>query len=270
MTIPAASPLVLRWFARYSRGYLARHFHGVRLSRGGAVPKAEGAGPLVIYCNHPSWWDPLVGLLLALELLPEHRHFAPIEAAQLERYRLFGKLGFFGVEQGTLAGARRFLETAGTILAQDDAVLWMTPQGRFGDPRERPPRLEAGLGHLARRGRGRFVPLALEYPFWEERLPEALARFGDPLEAAEVEGWPAAEVTEVLAARLGAVQDRLAAEAQARDRAAFDLVLAGRAGVGGIYDRFRAAAARLRGERFRREHGEPDAGSLPSAAGRRS
>ena len=33
MSPPAVSPLLLRLFARYSRGYLARHFHGVRLSR---------------------------------------------------------------------------------------------------------------------------------------------------------------------------------------------------------------------------------------------
>jgi hypothetical protein len=33
---------------------------------------------------------------------------------------------------------------------------------------------------VANRG-GIVVTLALEYPFWEERLPEALARFGEPI-----------------------------------------------------------------------------------------
>lgn len=258
MSAPTVSPWLLRGFARYSRRYLARHFHGVRLARGGAAPDETWDGPLVIYCNHSSWWDPLVGLLLALELLPARRHFAPIEAAQLERYRFFARLGFFGVEAGTLTGARAFLETAGAILERTDSVLWITPQGRFGDPRERPPRLQAGLAHLARRGNACLLPLALEYPFWDERLPEALARFGQPLDAAAVSGRPASEITRILAARLGRAQDRLAADAQTRDRAAFDLLLSGRSGVGGVYDRLRAAAARLRGERFQREHGAPD------------
>ena len=46
-------------------------------------------------------------------------------------------------------------------------------------PATRPVRLRPGLAHLARRVPGAtIVPLALEYPFWDERTPEALCRFG--------------------------------------------------------------------------------------------
>ena len=69
-------------------------------------------------------------------------------------------------------------------LERPDAALGITPEGRFSDPRERPVRLEPGLAHLARRlDRGVFLPLALEYPFWQERTPEALACFGAPVSA---------------------------------------------------------------------------------------
>jgi hypothetical protein len=49
--------------------------------------------------------------------------------------------------------------------------------------------------------------------------------------------------------------DRLAQSAIARDSSAFDLLLAGNAGIGGVYDAWRKLTSRLRGETFRREHG---------------
>ena len=54
----------VRGFTRYVRRYLRRHFHAVRLVRAGR-PEAPAEGPLVIVLNHPSWWDPLVGAVLA-------------------------------------------------------------------------------------------------------------------------------------------------------------------------------------------------------------
>lgn len=251
------SRLFLHAFARYARGYLGKSFHSIRMLRSGPAP-VVGEAPLVVYCNHPAWWDPLVGLHLAMTCWPERTHYAPIDSEQLERYGFFSKLGFFGVERGTRAGARRFLETAAAILGAPGSALWITPQGRFGDPRERPPRLEPGIGHLARRGDGLFVPLALEYPFWEEKLPEALVAFGEPIDAVELSGWRGGDATAALAERLGETQDRLAAAAVARDPAAFSVLLAGRSGMGGVYERFKRLVSRLGGKRFRRAHGSAE------------
>jgi hypothetical protein len=122
-----------------------------------------------------------------------------------------------------------------------------------------------------------FVPLALEVPFWEERNPEALAMFGEPLVLGDavldgavpggavlggaMPGGAASgasiedEIAGELTVRLAAVQDRLAAAALGRDPDAFRLLVRGRAGVGGVYDRWRAVAARWRGTPFRPEHG---------------
>ena len=266
--LPEISPRLLALFHRYTRWYLSRHLHALRLSRAGRPPRellsAQGGAasegePLVVYLNHPSWWDPLVGLLLSVELFGGYRSYAPIEASAVERYGFFRRLGFFGVERGTRAGARRFLGTALALLERPGAALWITPEGRFRDPRERPVELEPGLAHLARHlarrmDRGVFLPLALEYPFWEESAPEALARFGEPVSAADLTGR-LSEITAELAVRLEAAQDALALEARERRPEAFERLLAGRAGVGGVYDLWRSLKARLRGERFEREHG---------------
>lgn len=179
---PAVSPLLVAMFGRYCEGYLGRHFHAVRLSKTQRPDPAALAGrPLIVYFNHPSW-DPLICLQLAAQLFPDRAHYGPIDAGALTRYRFFEKLGFFGVEPGTSRGARRFLEASLDILARPRTALWIAAEGRFTDPRERPVRLRSGISHLAARVREAvLLPLALEYPFWEERTPEALARFGEEI-----------------------------------------------------------------------------------------
>lgn len=255
-SLPQVSSWWVRMAARYAERYAARGLHAVRQSRAGGTPDL-GTAPAVIYLNHPSWWDPLALLIVARRHWPDRRHFAPIDAAALGRYRILESLGFFGIERGTVAGARRFAETTRGILAKPRTVLWLTPQGRFADPRERPARLEPGLAWLARRAAPHvsFVPLALEYPFWEERTAECLLRFGPVLERAQIATFDTAERGRQLAAELEATQDRLAAESQERRAGDFETLVQGAAGVGGVYDAWRRFKAHLRGERFRPEHG---------------
>lgn len=251
------SPLLVGLFARYARRYLARHFHALRLSRSGPMPE-PGDGPLVIYCNHPSWWDPMTGFCLAVRLFPGRHHYAPMDAQALARYRFLARVGFFGIGTGA-AGARDFLDAAARLFQDPRATLWITPQGQFTDPRQRPVRLKPGLGHLARRlERGMFVPLTLEYPFWEERFAEALARFGEPVDVSALKPHRPGAITALLAARLEAAQDALAGEAQRRRREDFEILVRGNAGVGGVYDLWRRLRARARGERFRPEHSAAD------------
>ena len=179
-SIPRRSDVLYRWFTWWVRGYLQKHFHAVRLSLPGR-PDVPPDLPLIVALNHPSWWDPIVGAILA-GLFPERDHYAPMDAEALARYSLFDKLGFYGVERGTWRGASDFLRTTEAILSRPRSAVWITVQGRFADPRIRPPRLQPGIGHIARcLSQGTVVTLALEYPFWEERLPEALARFGEPI-----------------------------------------------------------------------------------------
>lgn len=251
--LPRISPWLLRWFGWYSEGYLRKHFHALRLSVAGPSPGAL-AQPLVLFCNHAAWWDPLVCVVLWRKLLPGRAAYAPIEARMLERYRMFRRLGFFGVEPGTARGAAHFLRTAQAILATPGACLWITPQGRFADVRERPPRLQSGLAHLARRApQAAYVPVAIEYAFWEERQPEVLVRFGAPVPGLATAGAEA--IADRLEAALQAEQEALARDAIQRDPAAFRTLLAGRGGVNSIYDTWRRLRAGLRGESFNPEHG---------------
>jgi 1-acyl-sn-glycerol-3-phosphate acyltransferase len=256
---PRVSRWLVRWFTWYARRYLRRSFHAVRLAREAGAPDLPRR-PTLVCLNHPAWWDPLVCVVLARHLFPERTHFAPMDAAALRRYRFFGKLGFFPLETGGLRGARSFLRTGLAVLSDPDAVLWLTPQGRFADVRERPVALKGGVGRLLSRAPSCTVlPLAVEYVFWNERLPEALVRCGPALRLDPPRPRTPAAYTDLLARRLEETLDALAADAARRDPAAFTTLLRGRVGVGGVYDLWRRLAAWARGRRWQGAHEEIDA-----------
>ncbi len=254
--LPAVSRPLLAWFRWYARRYVGKHFHSVRLSLGGSAPAGDPA-PLVIYLNHASWWDPMVVILAGQRFFKDRTAFGPIDAAALNKYKFFARLGFFPVEQGTRRGAAQFLRSATAVLRDPDHLLWMTPQGEFVDPRERPVRFRSGLGHLPGLAKRMVVqPLAIEYAFWNERLPEVLLRFGEPISVypGEARLRSSNEWLEIFEAKLQQTQDALADESRRRDPGAFEDLLKGGAGVGGVYDLWRRLRAGLRGESFNPEH----------------
>jgi 1-acyl-sn-glycerol-3-phosphate acyltransferase len=257
-SLPAVSPWLLRLFTRYARRYVQQSFHAVRLLRAGQPPQLQER-PMVVYCNHPSWWDPLLCLLLAQRYFPARTHYAPMAVDALEQYRFFARLGFFGLATGTRQGAATLLRVAQAMARQPQTALWITPEGQFTDPRQRPVQLQPGLGHLPRRlTAAAFVPLALEYPFWEERFPEALACFGDVVLVDQFPPRRARDWSALLARQLEATQDRLAEAARRHDREAFETLLRGRVGVGGVYDLWRRLRAWQRGVAFQQAHGRED------------
>jgi 1-acyl-sn-glycerol-3-phosphate acyltransferase len=243
--LPTRSEGLCRWFTWYAQRHMRRHFHAVRVSRQGRPPSEWPPGPLLFVTNHPSWWDPLFGLVLAQQFT-KRRLYAPIDAESLVKFPFMRKLGLFGIETKSLRGAKAFLQNALAVLNHPDAVLAVTVQGEFTDVRKRPVVLRSGVGHVgARLTHGHIFPLAFEYVFWNERLPEALAYFGEPIPI--IPGRTATEWTERLAAALEQTQDRLAQESLQRDASLFDTLFGGRGGTGGVYDVWRRIRAWLSG-----------------------
>ena len=252
-SVPPISPLMWRWFSWYAGRFLRKHFHAVRLMHGGAPPSIAPDEPLIVYCNHPSWWDPMVGIFLARRFWPSRRHYWPIDATMLRHYPVFRQLGFFGVEKGTARGAATFLRVATAALSRPGACLWITAQGDFADVRLRPVRMKPGLSHLARRlSHGVILPLAGEYPFWTERTPEALVRFGRPLQIAERLSHDQLEL------ELVATMDALAGASMSRDPSRFSVLASGAAGASPFYDAWRWTRATASGRAFYASHA-PDA-----------
>jgi 1-acyl-sn-glycerol-3-phosphate acyltransferase len=249
------SELWVGMFTRIFRRAFLKDFLALRLSLSGAVPE-PGTPHLVLYANHPSWWDPVAFLLLADQLFKGRAGFAPIDARMLSQYGFFERIGVFGVDIAHRNGAARFREVATAVLADPARILLVTAQGRFVDVRQRPLGLKSGIAHVADWCEGAvFVPLALDYVFWDQRKPELLVRFGEPTAGATLRAIPTQERLAILEHALEACMDRLAAEGMARNEAAFTPLIAGRSGAGGFYDLWRRARAKVTGQPFSPEHG---------------
>ena len=134
--LPRQSKWLFDWFRWYCARYARKHFHAVRLSKSSlAIPATDGK-PLIFVMNHPSWWDIIAGMIVC-DRFKHYRHYAPIDAAMLPKYRFFDRLGFFGIDS-TPRGAARFLRTTKAIFEQPYRSLWITAQGKFVDPSSMP------------------------------------------------------------------------------------------------------------------------------------
>ena len=253
--IPKISQPLLRWFRWIVRQNFERGFHAVRLQGIECIPGTDG--PVLIYANHSSWWDPMVAFLLSGELMETRRHYAPMDAAALAKYKILAWMGVFPVEVSSARGAVQFLRTGESIL-RSGGVLWVTPQGRFADVRERPVEFKPGIAALATRIPGCTVlPLAIEYVFWNERTPEALLQFGTPVVVGEGERPDALELR--LKAALEVTMTEMQARAMSRDAGQFERVLVrGRVGVGGMYGVGKRLKALVTRTAYQPEHSMPE------------
>lgn len=249
------SPAVFNFMAGYFARYFRRHMNALRLARWGEPDVPAGAGPLVIYVNHPSWWDAAIIVLAAKALLPDHATYAPFDAAMLAKYPVFGRIGAFPVDLDSPRGAAAFMTASAEILSRPERALWITAQGRFSDVRERPLGLKPGLARLAEIApTALFLPLALEYAFWTERGAEAFLAFGPPRLGGQLLSLEREARLARLEGDLTETLDRLSADVTARDPERFKTMMEGRPGVGGVYDGWRRMTALLRGKRFEPAH----------------
>ncbi|MEK0446406.1 MAG: hypothetical protein RLZZ399_1727 [Verrucomicrobiota bacterium] len=247
---------LLSLFRRYIHRALRRHFCSVLMAGRGGLAGVDPQRPLIVYLNHASWWDPLISMWLGWKLFSNRPQYGPIDAPQLERYPFFRWLGFFGVEKASSAGARTFLRVAGQVLSESGSMLWITPQGRFADVRERPPGLSGGIAHLALRVPGvQLLPLALEYGFGQERLPHIFLRFGEII-TPDAQDASADDLHLRLESALEAAQGELAGLVCQRDTGVFEQILAGQGGVSRPYDLWRRLCAWVRGERVNLNHSQ--------------
>ncbi len=287
--VPPVSPWLLRGFKWYVRRFVRRNFHAVRLlnSSSDALAGLPSDRPVLVYMNHPSWWDPMLGVVVATQLLGDRQHFGAIDQRALEQYRVFAKIGFFGVDTESGRGGVRFLRTAEAILRGGRRhAVWVTAQGAFTDVRDRPVTLRPGVAAVVDRlgviggesGSVVVLPLAVELVFWNERYPEALLAWGEPItvNGLYAAGTDQAEATSAAVSSKETRQDRiarinahlerrlehameaLADAARSRDPARFirlgDDADDGRAGVGGLYDLGRRITCWMKGKPFSPAH----------------
>ncbi len=180
--IPAdPSPRVRGGFAWYCRRLVRKSFRALRIVRETeslARDLNRDRTPVVVAMSHAGWWDPIIGMLLHDAYLPDRNGCAPMDAAQLEKFRFMRKLGIFGIDPDSAASLNAMLSYVDQWFhAHDRPAIWITPQGRFTDVRE-PIRLRPGAAALAAgHPEAKVLAVAAEYTFWQDQKPEVFVRF---------------------------------------------------------------------------------------------
>lgn len=261
------SPRFASGFGWYARRLLRKQFHAVRVAKletasdegtpepaggvlGGADPLAQldaYAGPVMVLVHHVSWWDPLVGLMLHQRFTPARQPSGPMDIAQLRNFRFFSRLGAFGIAPDDPASLGAMLTyVQGVFETNPRTSLWITPQGRFTDPRA-PLVVRPGAAAIATKTPHlRVVSVAVEYAFWLDQRPEVFVRFMPvpaPVAGSEASrgNWQRTIIT-----AMGANAAALAAAVITRDPNAFTTILGGgMARTNPIYD----VCKRLMGQR---------------------
>lgn len=257
-SLPTSKKWLVDGFRRYSRRMVAKQFHALGVQPGPlSLDNIPSSTPIIVYANHAGWWDPIVASQLCHQYLPSRVLYAPIDSDALAKYRIMESLGFYGVKLQTLEGAASFLARTKTILTSDNASVWITPEGRFCDVRDLSQPLMPGLAHLATKSpQAMFVPLAIEYCFWDEPRPLILTRFGDavPIEAS----MPKDQCNALLTTGLRSTQRDLATDAIARDKRRFQFIIGNSPKRLSWYDFFRSWKARINGTKFDPRHSVDD------------
>lgn len=169
------------------------------------TPNVPDEGPVLLLCNHQSYFD-----LLAIGIGLHHRHFHSMARASLFRHPLFAalirSLNAFPVEQGK--GDVKSVRTAIERLKQGQLVLVFPEGSRTPDGRLHA--FSPGVMLLIRRARPVVVPMAVDgvYDVWRIGRPKPRTRgrigaaYGEPIPPDDLLALPADEAMRLLERRV--------------------------------------------------------------------
>lgn len=215
-------------FALYNRNLMRRRFHGLRV-RGLDVltGRRRGDGPLVIYCNHSSWWDGLVAFHVSHVCALDS--YAMMEERSLRAHGFHRRLGAFSVVRDDAREALHSINYAAELLRGSDRVLWIFPQGQTTPSEARPLKFFSGAARIIQRlDAVDAVPLAMRYEFLDDFRPEIFLRVGAPQKITAGHSGNAKQLTAELAVSLTQTLDDLRGDVVTRDFALYEELLAPR------------------------------------------
>lgn len=198
-------------FAVYNRNLFKRRFQALRIE---GIENIKHF-PLVIYCNHSSWWDGLVAFEISKKAKLDS--FVMMEEKQLKNLFLFRKLGAFSVIRENPREAVKSINYAANLLKQNrDRAIWIFPQGKILPNDSRPFEFYNGIARIAEKVENCYVlPIAIRFEFLGDWKPEILVKIGkaelfDSLNSKEFTAKSAEKLTNLLdELKKDIVEDRL-------------------------------------------------------------
>ena len=256
--LPQSKSWLVRGFCWYTRRMIRKHFlvfamDASECDSDGIVSET----PIIVYCNHPGWWDPIVTMQVCQKHFPNRIFYAPIDQVAVEKYGVFKKLGFFGLTLEHRDGSIAFLRQTQAILSTANSALWITPEGRFADPRDTAAKWMPGLAHLmAKNPNAVCIPMAIEYPFIDESKPLMLCKLGQVIHGKDMAGVPKSECSAFLEGKLRQTQESLAESVVTRSFDRFTVLERTAQTPQSLYDWGRWAVCKLSGRPFELVHGK--------------
>lgn len=211
-------------------------FERVWVQTHGPLP-TPADGPLIVYLNHPSWWDGYMALLVARHVLNRrYSNYLMMEEPQLRSYRFFTWCGCFSVDRHDPRSAARSVAYISHILRERRGrALYIFPQGVLTPNDQRPLVLYPGVAHIVKRvGEAVLLPAVLRYEFRGEQRPEAFISVG-PAHSASA-ATDARKLTNDVAGRLTSHADALREAVVNEQLDGFRPLLHGRPGVNRVFD----------------------------------
>lgn len=171
------------WFEKlfgvYNRNLLKRNFHSFRVQNLQALKNSDKNFPLIIYANHSSWWDGLI--LFELLKKSDFDSYVLMEEKQLNKYRLFRKLGAFSIVRENFRESIKSLNYAVEILSTGkNKTLLIFPQGEIFPNDIRPLKFFNGLAFLVEKlEKCILIPCSIRLEFIQNFKPEIFVKFGE-------------------------------------------------------------------------------------------
>jgi len=165
-----SGPFGLFW-DRYVRWKVRKTFRAVWVR--GALP--ENPGGLLIYANHPSFWDGFAMHVLAIQ--QGWDIYCVMDEKNLRRYPFLRRLGAFSLRPGDGGSTLESLRYAKGLLRQLKSAVVLFPEGELRPSPDLPLQLHRGVELFGRHAR-QCLPIAIRCVFFEHELPDLLLDIG--------------------------------------------------------------------------------------------
>jgi len=136
------TPFFVRFFSRYSKNGLKRHFHSVEFD----ISLNTAGRPVLMIGNHFSWWDGFIAYRLNDLFLHRKFHIMMLEE-QLAPRMFLNKAGAFSIKRGSRS-AIESLSYASSLLHEPENLVVVFPQGTITSMHRRPVIFEKGTERI--------------------------------------------------------------------------------------------------------------------------
>ncbi|MDD3593447.1 MAG: 1-acyl-sn-glycerol-3-phosphate acyltransferase [Candidatus Gastranaerophilales bacterium] len=158
---------------------ISRRFYSIRIKNLKHYDAIDPDAATIFYAQHNCWWDGIIGYYLCRNILKVPMN---IMVEDLIKFPLLANVGAFSVDKKSPKSTLHVVNYCADFLTKEKINLWLFPQGVIKPPNHRPLEFQKGLTYIAQKCKKiNLIPVAVQYPFVRQGLPEVLIDMGKPI-----------------------------------------------------------------------------------------